>query len=400
MGCFNVSCGVSSISMYADKAVLIPLVPAPYAPARGERESDEDGVGFTLIGANIISNSGPQALYYPLTLPIFGSMDSYGRLENIEKDANTRCIEKFFKMKIHDFAEAVAVGEFFEMPKGWQRYDKWLKNIAGMFVHREIWDHLAEESWDEFGKPDKHVYEDGHLTDEVLAMVGFRFEKEDEKFDKRYKRLMTRKDMPNVQIWSDETWIRLIIKGKKFDSIYDLEKLITTIEKNSEYRFPPAQLRRVKSTSKYAPLIEASLKARAQSRKEVLIYKKSLAAAKKKKDEKLIDLYTRVIERGGLSGMARGGYQNMFTLGDYMNSAAERLFDAIYGHALKEITPLLIKHRQVEKGIFSVNRLYMPSTNGYQHGNHYQSRALYAKAHAIVDAGIKEREREDAEDED
>ena len=377
--------------MYGDRAVLIPLIPTRYTGSGGPE--DEVASRFEMYGANIISNDGAKTFFHPLTLPLFGNYDSYGRLDDIEEDENTRCIEKFFKMKIKDFAEAVAVGERFEMPKGWQKYNnKWLKNIAGMFVHRDIWDHMATETYDEFGKPNRAIYDDGDLTDEVLSMVGFRFEKEDKSFDQRYNRLLTRKDMPEVQVWSDGTWIRTVIKGKKYESIYDLERFIETIEKHSEYRFPPAQLRRVKSTSKFSPIIESSLKAREASRKEILEYTKLLREAKKKKDTKLVDVYSQIISYGGLSGFAHG---YVFTLGDHLNRTAKDLFEAIYGKSLKQIAPLLMKHRQVEESIFAVNRLYMPSTNGYQHGNHYQSRALYAKSLEIVEAKIKEKDEDD-----
>lgn len=390
MGCFNVSCGISGISMYCDDAVLIPLLPARYAP-RGEATKN---AGFVLTGANIVSNEGVQVLYYPMTLPIFGNMDSYGRLENIEKDANTECIEKFFDMDISKFADSVASGENFDTVLGWKKFDdEYLKYAAGMYVHREIWDHFSAVSYDEFGKPNQSAYDDGYLTDEALALVGFRFVAED-KSRQRYNRLMTRVDMPEVQIYSDDRWIELFVKGKQIHSTYCLRTLVEAIEANSEYKFAPAQIRRIKENSRWEPIAEAEINSRNKTKGEIDGYKQKLAAANKKKDASTIELYTKLIEMGGMSSLVRRA-ADFYRLGDRYNEFSLALFEDMYGKSLKAITPLLIKHHQVQMAMFGVNRMYMPTFNGYQHGNDFMSKSLYEKSLEIVTQRIKEQEEDE-----
>ena len=392
MGCFNVSCGVSAISMYCDDAVLVPLLPAPYAIMRGEKLKDG---GLRFHGSNIVTNEGSQSLFFPMTLPLFGNVDSYGRLENIQKDANTECIEKFFEMKIEDFAEAVAVGERFEMPKGWQPYDhKLLKSVCGMFIHREIWDTFSTVSLDEWGKSDISVYDDCDLVDEVLELIGFKLISENKETDKnRYYRLLKREDLPQVEIHSDGTWIEWSLKGsKKRESVYHLFQLIEGIEKKTGFKFPAKEIALAKKTTKYEIYLKKSFKtlaAKAERRKQL---EESLKAAEEKNDAELINIYKQMLKSDIFLSFNNDVRYNIFSLGGFYNSVSQSLFDSIYSERLADISSLLMQHKTVEKNMFAVNRLYMPTFNGYQHGNHYMSAVLYKKSLDIVKKKNKERE--------
>lgn len=94
MGCFNVACSISNLSIGAGTEVaFFPLWPNKY--------TKEHLVEPT---SNLIY---PYCYYNPLTLPIFGQYDDYGSVENIVEDDNTKAIEKFFNISIKEFIECV-----------------------------------------------------------------------------------------------------------------------------------------------------------------------------------------------------------------------------------------------------------------------------------------------------
>lgn len=121
MGCFNVACSVSNISISeGTECVYIPLVENRYRYKIG------DGNHLLIY---------PWCFYEPATLPIFGQYDSYGRLENIVRDYNVEVIEKFFEIEIDTI--------FDDFPK---------PVSSGMFVHKEIFLCLVSNQIDEWGK--------------------------------------------------------------------------------------------------------------------------------------------------------------------------------------------------------------------------------------------------------
>ena len=120
MGCFNVACSISNISINAGTEIAyIPLQVSKYPYKIG------DGNAFLIY---------IHCFYSPVTLPIFGEYDDYGGIENIKRDGNAVHIEKYFKTNIKNVIEGV-------------------KPISsGMFVHKKIYDLLVNTSIDEWGK--------------------------------------------------------------------------------------------------------------------------------------------------------------------------------------------------------------------------------------------------------
>lgn len=128
MGDYNVCCSISKISIDAGtKIVYIPLEVSDYANKIGD-------------GNNILIYR--HCFYSPVTLPVFGEYDSYGGVENIEKDYNTEVIEKYFKAKVEDIISL----------------EKMKKPISsGMFIHREIYNFLLNNMVDEWGNTKKAI---------------------------------------------------------------------------------------------------------------------------------------------------------------------------------------------------------------------------------------------------
>lgn len=134
MGSFNVACSVSSISIgYGDSIAYIPL----------EVSKHPDKIGD---GNNSLIYS--HCFYSPVTLPIFGTYDDYGRIEDIKRNTNVDVIETHFGEKIESVCNS-------------QEHD--VRPVSsGMFIHREIFDTLVEKcsQVDEWGKKEVENGED------------------------------------------------------------------------------------------------------------------------------------------------------------------------------------------------------------------------------------------------
>lgn len=134
MGSFNVACSVSNISICAgDPIAFIPLEVAKFPYKIGD--------GNHMLIYN-------HCFYAPATLPIFGTYDDYGGLENIENDTNLGIIEKYF-------------GVSFDSPRYYDKSNKGIRGIenfkspitSGMFIHREIFNTMIRDiQIDEWGK--------------------------------------------------------------------------------------------------------------------------------------------------------------------------------------------------------------------------------------------------------
>lgn len=104
MGSFNVSCGISRLSINCgDKCLILPLiVPKSYNSNLNKIVRSEYSVApLTSMMLD------PDEMYEPFCFPIRGEYNDYGSLENIEKDSNTDAIEKFMGMSIEDFVALI-----------------------------------------------------------------------------------------------------------------------------------------------------------------------------------------------------------------------------------------------------------------------------------------------------
>lgn len=104
MGSFNISCAVSHITIhYGDRAFLFPLLPniGIYNIHRGHPDD----------GSLVIKPSSqylyPDEHYIPFCFPIEGKYDDYGSLDDIVENENTKAIEDFLKIPIHDLVALV-----------------------------------------------------------------------------------------------------------------------------------------------------------------------------------------------------------------------------------------------------------------------------------------------------
>lgn len=123
MGSFNVACSVSQLSLNCgDPAVFIPLAEDPYSYTIG-------GGNHTLIYTH--------CFYGPIILPIFGDYNDYGTLDTRDVTLSEAELEILGLDEVSDL------------------FGPGVKMDSGMFVHREIYDALATNYIDEWGKEER-----------------------------------------------------------------------------------------------------------------------------------------------------------------------------------------------------------------------------------------------------
>lgn len=100
MGSFNVGCGLSNLSIHeGDKAGIVLLLPNELRKYRAE-------------GA-MAYHSYPNDLFSIVGGPVFGTYDSYGRLENVKPSASTAHLEKVFGLPIETIMKCVGNNDFY-----------------------------------------------------------------------------------------------------------------------------------------------------------------------------------------------------------------------------------------------------------------------------------------------
>lgn len=126
MGSFDAACSVSGLTIHCgDPVAYIPMQPSKY---QEYKISDSN--------SNLIY---PWCYYVPVGLPIFGKYYDYGYIDEIEENEATKSLCEHFNCDI-----ATMVGEEGDLP------------CSGMFVHREVYNALITEMYDEWGGRIEH----------------------------------------------------------------------------------------------------------------------------------------------------------------------------------------------------------------------------------------------------
>lgn len=157
MGCWNVACSISKVSIgHGDKVLFIPLMV--------NKDLKEAGVNGLTQMHYILD---VDMYYKPFCLPIEAQYDDYGGLEKVVKTANTDAIEKLLGIKIQDFLKIVCQQEV--GPKKFQKspYYQMVKDLGGMFIHKEVYQELAKTS---------NLINSDRATPTILEKLGFTLE--------------------------------------------------------------------------------------------------------------------------------------------------------------------------------------------------------------------------------
>lgn len=226
MGHFSYTCRLSGIPITeGDKAVLIPLLPNGSYYDNSEESIRKFGK------TNYCSNDGQNVFFKPWAFPIFGEYDSYGRLENIESDDNTKFLEAYFKLSIQEIADVICCGrkndgyddcldvvkigtkkskgDDYGKPKYKSEYEIIIKS-SGTWMRREIYDSLSK-----LIRSDWHNDLDLGIP-AILKAIGFK--ESGKSKDERYNRIFVQGP---VSLKTDGNWISVTENS----SIYNFDNL-------------------------------------------------------------------------------------------------------------------------------------------------------------------------------
>jgi len=228
MGHFSHNCKLSKLPITGGPAVLIPMVMT-------ERLWDNSEEKIRVLGKTYMcSNDGTRLKFIPCMFPIHGEYDTYGRLENIVEDDNTKIIEKYYGLPINTIVDIICSGrkddgfddvlknimdssvEYeYGKPVYEERYKELLK-VSGMWIHGEFYNRITSDGVvDDYDKLDLG-------EDIVLTTLGFKLlnkPSKDERYSKQYEK-------DGLIINSDGTWINVPKEG-----IYTFKQLKTYCNK-------------------------------------------------------------------------------------------------------------------------------------------------------------------------
>jgi hypothetical protein len=230
MGCWSVSCGISNLSIVAgQKCVVLPI----------RRE--------------LSINPLYDPKWVAATLPIYGTYDDYGGIEDIEENENTKLIEKHFNVPIHDFVYfftrgCISIEDTLQVLQD----NKEIKDWSFMFIEREFFDFMCSHNYDD--------YDASRYDDIKLKLLGFKplgdnqYEKQGKIFtlkDGRYlllgsKRIMgvnsSEDDNPSlpsltnlVDLTPEETYIAKSHKYQLWRHYYDKDRKCFIGEEKTDY---------------------------------------------------------------------------------------------------------------------------------------------------------------------
>lgn len=283
MGDFSVSCVLTGVTIHARPAALIPLAPAEYSNRQRPGFDEHHGV-------SVVTNEGAAGIFAPLTLPILGSTDSYGTLETVEEDEHTAFLCKRLGCTLDELIDSVCRGQglpgFAKLARQSRRGETkkryhWSGTPWGCFVARAAWDEFSVACWDESGKADTTVWDDGWLDPQNLKGMGFTKGKQDraraeEIFGKgphegdRYNVPYTHPELPGFTVWCDghmssrcekggkKFGVKKRYGGKSYESdIYKVGDLAKALEQQGACLPHAAEAWARKTPTYYGKLMEA-----------------------------------------------------------------------------------------------------------------------------------------------
>lgn len=213
MGSFNVSCGVSGLSISeGDPVAFFPL----------KRRDGAEHVRTDC--ANIVTNYGPFALYNCKTLPIFGKYADYGRID-VKEDQNTKIIEKHFDASGDPVTEG---GAFIHQIVGaWTEFES---GYPGMFIHGEVYRGLSTAmEGDAYLKNRSTLEGIFPVPPKMLERLGFVQTAFD--IEGRYNLRYAHPDSDAFAIVSDGAFCHIEVNGKEVGLIHSIRDLAKKVSK-------------------------------------------------------------------------------------------------------------------------------------------------------------------------
>lgn len=144
MGCYSVYCQASKISIVGgEEVVLFILAQDKYSSYRVYQTED---------------------YYLPIVLPIFGTYDEYGCIQDIKKNANTKLIEEHYGINIQEFCNYVTRISWDDAPKN-------LQDLRPCWMLKEVYDLLIEKTNTWSGKHLEKGHKENRLSGRLVPML-------------------------------------------------------------------------------------------------------------------------------------------------------------------------------------------------------------------------------------
>tara|TARA_Y100000034_G_scaffold59528_1_gene72387 strand:+ start:13634 stop:14767 length:1134 start_codon:yes stop_codon:yes gene_type:complete len=354
MGCFNVASTCSGLSLGCNDDVLFfPLIPfSNYNKLEG---------GVMLPHTSyLVSNEGACIFYKPFCLPIKGKYNDYGGIEDIVEDENTAYLEEFFDMTIQEFIDGIQEGNLsHEDPEK----DEILSSLSGMWENAVFYRNIINKYNNEFNLANK-----SDISLNNLKHLNFNIDKNKNTGDKRYHTYVSHPSYPDFFGHSDGTWTHFFHKGNTLKPVYNIKSLFQLIKSEG------FDLKGIQNISDFDNLSvhELKLKLFVEKNKNLKISQSfnqnnTLEILNSFKDnikdmsEKEIEVFkSKVFSAIELSN-DRKLYNDNYYLREnkYLRYAANQ-------NLYKQLADLM----SFEQIMTSCNKIFMPTQNGEQEGNH------------------------------
>lgn len=346
MGSFSVSCAFSGITLYDEPVVLIPLTHHTYKTPKcfkGTQVYGGDGLATTL--------------FEPLTLPLFGQLGEYGRLDSVTKNRNTSLISEVYGIKIQKFADICCSGGSFKVKEDEYDDKRSLEIEAfGCFVHPEIYKRFVKGVTDiKYGNT---VWR-SDIREHHLKSLGCQY-LETISIKDQVVKVYAHEEVPHVQFHSYGWFTRLWVDGKVLREYgaSTLAKMHMALLKDGYPGFPSSLIQKAKSMDYLVEGIKNDLeKSKAELKRREDIYRKLRGL--EPEVPTWFNLYDAACV-GDYIRSYRDSFKTLFPL--YFNEWEE-------GRLLQEAADL----KRLIQSFTSANRLMMPTMTGPQQPEHIET---------------------------
>jgi len=203
MGHFSYSCALSGVPITeGEHAAILPIIPHSLTWGYDCSQMSLSHEGQSTF----VSNEGVNVFFDELCFPIFGEYNSYGRIENIERDENVTVLEEYFSLPIQDICDILCDSDKV-IPDNNNPRQQLLIRASLVWMHTDVYRLIALNA-------DKSRLR-GSLdlgNHELLLRLGFTYKGLSK--DKRYNKIY---EKDGLRVFSDGCWI-----GQEESNLYNL----------------------------------------------------------------------------------------------------------------------------------------------------------------------------------
>lgn len=354
MGCFNVACTVSNISINAgDPCYILPLLP------NSHDSTHEIGALSSLIYSN--------CYFDPFCFPIQGVYNDYGGLKDIVPTENTKAIEDYFGITIQEFADHLTE---YSVKTAEGNHKDILNKLSSMFIHGEIYEMTTQF--------DRSWYNNADVNTSTLELLGFTKTNESTG-DKRYNKMYIHPDVKGLKLHSDGTWTHI----PDHETPYHSNSLLKFIKNEYNINIDPSN--KFKDYSQYKFKVENALK----DQQEILAEVEKFNEMSRKREKPT---------QAQLMANLRNSFMHndrTLKLSDGVSSWDSKvLYNSIIEKDALILSSFYIDFKHFSHFMYSTNNFYFPAMNGEQHGNPQATLMLTNKTKEIMETLIKKYEEE------